>query len=68
METPEFVAKKLCSELIIVPVDYKRVSAVSSKVITVCKKYDPNMYVAGCDEGYIKYVCCECMANSRSSS
>lgn len=54
-DNPEFVAKKLCSELIIVPVDYKRVSAVSTKVISVCRGYDPNMYVAGCDEGYLKY-------------
>ncbi|KAI5123920.1 hypothetical protein M0805_006338 [Coniferiporia weirii] len=50
---PEFVAKKLCPELILVPVDYKRVGAVSSKVMTVCKQYDPMMLVAGCDESYL---------------
>lgn len=37
------------------PVNYVRVGEVSVKVMEVCKRYDPNMYVAGCDEGYIKY-------------
>ncbi|KAH8119422.1 DNA/RNA polymerase [Phellopilus nigrolimitatus] len=50
---PEFVAKKLCPEIILVPVDYKRVGVVSSKVMAICKQYDPNMLVAGCDEGYL---------------
>ncbi|THH10653.1 hypothetical protein EW145_g1183 [Phellinidium pouzarii] len=50
---PEFVAKKLCPEILLVPVDYKKVGVVSSKVMAVCKEYDPNMYIAGCDEGYL---------------
>ncbi|KLO14290.1 DNA/RNA polymerase [Schizopora paradoxa] len=50
---PEFVAKALCKDLLIVPVDYKRVGEQSRKVMLVLRDYDPNMYIAGCDEAYL---------------
>ena len=50
----EFVAKKLCPELILVPLDFKRYSEMSGKVMSIFKRYDPTMIVAGCDEGYLK--------------
>ena len=56
----EFIAKKLCPELILVPVDYHRVGEMSGKVMKICKEYDPNMLIAGCDEGYLKYVHASC--------
>ncbi|KAL5485240.1 hypothetical protein ACEPAI_7882 [Sanghuangporus weigelae] len=55
----EYIAKRLCPELILVPVDYKRVGIVSEKVMDICRQYDPNLYIAGCDEAYLnitKYV------------
>lgn len=52
----EFVAKALCKDLIIVPVDYKRVGEQSRKVMLILRDYDPNMYIAGCDEAYLKCV------------
>lgn len=52
----EFVAKALCKDIIIVPVDYKRVSEQSHKIMTILRDYDPNIYIAGCDEAYLKCV------------
>ncbi|KAL5523748.1 hypothetical protein ACEPAG_7921 [Sanghuangporus baumii] len=49
----EYIAKRLCPELTLVPVDYKRVGIVSEKVMDVCRQYDPNLYIAGCDEAYL---------------
>ena len=51
----EFIAKKLCPEIILVPVDYHRVGEMSGRVMKICKEYDPNMHIAGCDQGYLKY-------------
>lgn len=50
----EHIGKKLCPELIFVPVDYHRVNEFSQKIMGVCKDYHPDMYIAGCDEGYLK--------------
>ncbi|EJD02943.1 DNA/RNA polymerase [Fomitiporia mediterranea MF3/22] len=72
---PEYIAKRLCPDLILVPVDYKRVAVVSEKVMDVCKRYDPNMYIAGCDEAYLnitkhledhKLSAAECVEELRS--
>lgn len=52
----EHIGKKICPELLIVPVDYHRVNEFSQKIMGVCKEYHPDMYIAGCDEGYLKYV------------
>ncbi|KAI5117782.1 hypothetical protein M0805_000425 [Coniferiporia weirii] len=48
-----FVAKKLCPELILVPVDFQKISEMSRKVMAIFRTYDPSMIVAGCDEGYL---------------
>ncbi|THH08373.1 hypothetical protein EW145_g2752 [Phellinidium pouzarii] len=45
-----FVAKKLCPELILMPIDFQKYSEMSKKVMAIFKQYDPNMIVAGCDE------------------
>lgn len=52
----EFVAKKLCPDLITVPLRFEWYSEMSSKVMNIFRQYDPNMIVAGCDEGYLKSV------------
>jgi nucleotidyltransferase/DNA polymerase involved in DNA repair len=51
-----FVAKKLCPELILVPIRFERYSEISKKVMAIFQDYDPNMLAASCDEGYLKYV------------
>lgn len=53
--TQGFIAKKLCPELIFVANTFSRYSDMSNKVMTIFKRYDPNMSPAGCDEGYLKY-------------
>jgi DNA polymerase kappa len=53
---PGFIAAKLCPELIFVPNVHSRYSEMSGRVMDVFKRYDPDMAVAGCDEGYLKYV------------
>ena len=49
-----FVGKKLCPELLLLGVDFDIISKYSKQVMNVCREYDPNMLVAGCDEGYMK--------------
>ena len=51
-----FVAKKLCPDLIILPMHFDRYGEMSRQVMAVFRRYDPNMSVVGCDEGYLKYV------------
>ncbi|KAL5528151.1 hypothetical protein ACEPAF_7287 [Sanghuangporus sanghuang] len=54
-----FVAKRLCPELIVIPVDFEKYNEMSRRVMAVFKQYDPTMIVAGCDEGYLnitKYI------------
>lgn len=51
-----FVAAKLCPELIFVRNVHSRYSEMSKRVMDIFRYYDPNMAVAGCDEGYLKYV------------
>ncbi|KAH8119544.1 DNA/RNA polymerase [Phellopilus nigrolimitatus] len=48
-----FVAKRLCPDLIFVPVNFQKISEQSAKVMAIFKQYDPNMIVAGCDEAYL---------------
>ncbi|KAF8894098.1 hypothetical protein BD779DRAFT_1435288 [Infundibulicybe gibba] len=50
---PEFIAKKLCPSLIVVPNVFSRYIDMSNKVMEIFKRYDPNMCAAGCDEGYL---------------
>ncbi len=51
-----FVAKKLFPELILLPLNFDKYSEKSKEIIAIFKQYDPNMLVAGCDEGYMKCV------------
>ncbi|KIK67147.1 hypothetical protein GYMLUDRAFT_37190 [Collybiopsis luxurians FD-317 M1] len=48
-----FVAKKLCPELILLPIHPERYSNMSKKVMAIFTRYDPDMLAAGCDEGYL---------------
>ncbi|TDL25971.1 IMS-domain-containing protein [Rickenella mellea] len=48
-----FVAKKLCPDLILVPINHKKYWDMSGKVMEIFQRYDPEMLVAGCDEGYL---------------
>ncbi|PIL35892.1 transcription factor [Ganoderma sinense ZZ0214-1] len=51
---PTYIAKKLCPDLVVVKSHYQRYNEMSNKVMTVCRRYDPNMSVVGitsyCDE------------------
>jgi len=51
---PGFIAKKLCPDLIIVSNHFSRYSDMSDTVMSIFRRYDPNMSAAGCDEGYLK--------------
>ena len=51
-----FIAKKLCPELIMVDHHFDHYMKVSGKIMNIFREYDPNMFAAGCDEGYLKYV------------
>ncbi|KAJ6593861.1 IMS-domain-containing protein [Mycena capillaripes] len=48
-----FIAKKLCPQLIMVSHGFSDYSEMSHKVMAICKRYDPQMCPAGCDEGYL---------------
>ncbi|KAH7888691.1 IMS-domain-containing protein [Phlebopus sp. FC_14] len=49
----EFVARKLCPELTVVKLNFKRYLEMSERCMAVFRRYDPNMHAAGCDEGYL---------------
>ncbi|KAF7298225.1 IMS-domain-containing protein [Mycena chlorophos] len=48
-----FIAKKLCPHLLMVDHGVTSYSEMSRKVMEICKRYDPQMCPAGCDEGYL---------------
>ncbi|KAG5650201.1 hypothetical protein H0H81_000326 [Sphagnurus paluster] len=48
-----FIAKKLCPELIFVPIHPSRYSETSKAVMSIFKEYDSNLFAAGCDEAYL---------------
>ncbi|KAJ7497255.1 DNA/RNA polymerase [Mycena latifolia] len=48
-----FIAKKLCPDLMMVGHGMSDYSDMSHKVMAICKRYDPQMCPAGCDEGYL---------------
>ncbi|KAF7793928.1 hypothetical protein EIP86_005050 [Pleurotus ostreatoroseus] len=50
---PEFIAKKLCPQLIVVSVHFPRYMEMSRQVMDIFRRYDPTMHAAGCDEGYL---------------
>ena len=50
---PGFIALKLCPQLRIVPLNFKRYQEKSDEVMDVMKTYDPNFCRMGLDECYI---------------
>ncbi|KAG6850960.1 hypothetical protein H0H93_005829 [Arthromyces matolae] len=48
-----FIAKKLCPELIFVPIHHGRYSELSAAVMFILRRYDPSLLPAGCDEAYL---------------
>ncbi|KAI3445883.1 hypothetical protein Pfo_002548 [Paulownia fortunei] len=50
---PGFIARKLCSELIFVPTDFKKYTYYSDLTRKVFQKYDPNFLAASLDEAYL---------------
>lgn len=50
----EYIAKKLCPELVVVSCNFSRYSEMSKKVMDIFRRYDPNMHAASVDEGYLK--------------
>ena len=53
---PVFIAKSICPELTILPVDTEKYSMYSEKVFDILKMYDENVIKRGCDEGYFKIL------------
>lgn len=52
---PEYIAKKLYPDLIVLPCNFSRYSEMSKAVMNIFRRYDPNMLAASVDEGYLKY-------------
>ncbi|KAG6813377.1 hypothetical protein H0H92_011643 [Tricholoma furcatifolium] len=50
---PGFIAKKLCPELIFVTHHFPRYMELSNAVMSIFRRYDPNLFAAGCDEAYL---------------
>ncbi|KAF5351766.1 hypothetical protein D9756_007614 [Leucocoprinus leucothites] len=48
-----FVAKKLCPDLIFVSNHFSKYMEISNQIMSIFKRYDPTMFPAGCDEGYL---------------
>lgn len=64
---PGFIAKKLCPDLILVSNHFSRYSDMSDSVMSIFRRYDPNMSPAGCDEGYLN-ITQYCQNRNLSSS
>ena len=50
---PGFIGKKLCPELIIVPTDFEKYTAVSKQVRSIMADYDPHFCPMSLDEAYL---------------
>ncbi|KAJ1513035.1 hypothetical protein HMI54_015277 [Coelomomyces lativittatus] len=50
---PGYLAKKLCPELIIVPLHFEKYKQISQQVLSIQKLYDPNVQSWGLDESYL---------------
>ena len=50
---PGFIAKKLCPELVIVPLHFDKYKAASELVREILAKYDPHFSPVGLDESYL---------------
>lgn len=53
---PVYIAKKLCPNLIVVKSNYPRYSELSKLVMDTLRNYDPELFAAGSDEAYLKWV------------
>ena len=50
---PGFIGKKLCPDLIIVPTNFEKYTAVSKEVRSIMSNYDPNFCPMSLDEAYL---------------
>lgn len=50
---PGFIGKKLCPELVIVPLNFEKYTAVSKQVRAIMSEYDPNFCPMSLDEAYL---------------
>ncbi|KAI0049981.1 DNA/RNA polymerase [Auriscalpium vulgare] len=50
---PEYIAKKLYPDLVIVPIHMSRYSELSKTIMIIFREYDPNMLSASVDEAYM---------------
>jgi len=50
---PGFIGQKLCPELIIIPPNFDKYTAMSEQVRCVFAEYDPNYSAASLDEAYL---------------
>lgn len=50
---PGFIAKKLCPDLVIVPLHFAKYQAASKLVREILVKYDPHFCPMGLDESYL---------------
>ena len=63
---PGFIARKLCPELVIVPPNFDKYTAISERVQEVFSQYDPNYSSMSLDEAYLDLT--EHLAWRQSSS
>ncbi|XP_045156541.2 DNA polymerase kappa-like [Mercenaria mercenaria] len=50
---PGFIARKLCPELVIVPLNFEKYTTVSKQVKAIISEYDPNFCPMSLDEAYL---------------
>ncbi|CAO3609199.1 unnamed protein product [Mucor fragilis] len=50
---PGFIARKLCPELVLIPLHFPKYREASNKVRAVFQKYDPNFVPMSLDEAYL---------------
>ncbi|XP_053200351.1 DNA polymerase kappa-like [Panonychus citri] len=48
-----FICKKLCPDLVLVPPNMRKYGQVSGKIMSVLRRYDPDLFVMSCDEAYL---------------
>ncbi|XP_064599384.1 DNA polymerase kappa-like [Liolophura sinensis] len=53
---PGFIGKKLCPELVIVPSNFEKYTAVSKLVRNILAEYDPNYSTMSLDEAYLDFT------------
>lgn len=53
---PGFIGKKLCSDLIMVPLNFDKYTAVSQEVKAVMSCYDPHLCPMSLDEAYLDFT------------